>query len=306
MIPFLICSFANLGKNISLLMNKKNNVSFFNILYRLSFLLYWFGFLIYWCYTNIINKDYSLLLFSLPFWGIGVYMLYKHFLKKNNYPPKVNSKFQLNFKLITGSFLVIICLLSGITMLFFGIKDTYQLNHRTKNYITTDGYFDDYEIYNSDEEGTTYKLTYIYTVDEKEYTITTDYGTNYIPDKNSIRTIKYNPDNPKEAILVGTNSKTVLIFLGGFFTFGALTFILAALSILGYFDKFKIDIVGSYIGALFLVLGIGIILFQNGTTSSLIKTIKSFSLWILIPFMFIIVGIFQLIKSLFFQKVTNK
>ena len=34
-----------------------------------------------------------------------------------------------------------------------------------------------------DKDGTTYKLTYIYMVDGKEYSVTTDYGTNYIPDK---------------------------------------------------------------------------------------------------------------------------
>ena len=180
--------------------------------------------------------------------------------------------------------------------------DTYRLNSITKGYIATDGYYRECDIFSSDEDGTTYKLTYVYTVNNKEYSVTTDYGTNYIPEENSSREIKYNPNNPEEAIITGTNSKNGLIYFGAFFTFGSITFILAALSVLGYFDKFKVDILGTYIGFLFFIIGIGIILFQTGTTTSLIETIKSFGLWILIPIMFIIVGIIQIVKCLLKKK----
>ena len=88
-----------------------------------------------------------------------------------------------------------------------------------------------------------------------------------------------------------------------FFVLGATVFILFALSIFGYFDKLKIDVIGTYIGVVFLIIGIGIILIQNGTTMSLIKTIKNMGLWILIPLMFVIVGIYQIIKYLFVNKV---
>lgn len=46
--------------------------------------------------------------------------------------------------------LVGICLISGILMLFFGIRDTYRLNIQTKNYLITNGYYYNYEIYSSD------------------------------------------------------------------------------------------------------------------------------------------------------------
>ena len=65
----------------------------------------------------------------------------------------------------------------------------------------------------------TYKLTYIYEVDDIQYSITTDYGTNYIPEENSIREVKYNPSNPEEALLVGTNNSNSLIYFGLFFVF---------------------------------------------------------------------------------------
>ena len=81
LIPFLICSTSVLIKNICLLMNKEKYVEFFNKIFTVGFLLFWFGFLIYWCYKSLIDKDYSLLLFSIPFWISGVYIIKRILLK---------------------------------------------------------------------------------------------------------------------------------------------------------------------------------------------------------------------------------
>ncbi len=299
-IPFLICGFSQVIKNILMVLNKKDYAKIFDKVFVLGFLLFWFGFLIYWCFLSFRDKNYTLLLPTIPFWIVSIYIIKKKLLKTNKEVEcKVSKKeTKFDFKVIVSVLLVATALLSGILMLFFGIRDTYRLNKEIKNYIATNGYYKDYEIYKTDEDGTTYKLTYAYTVDNQEYYIETDYATNYIPEKNSVREVKYNPNNPDEAVLVGTNSKNGLIYFGAFFTFGSLTFILAALSVSGYFDKFKVDIVGAYIGLLFFIIGIGIILVQTGTTMSLVKTIKSLGLWILIPIMFVIVGIYQFIKSL--------
>ena len=121
----------------------------------------------------------------------------------------------------------------------------------------------------------------------------------YIPETNSTRKVKYNPNNHSEAVLVGTNGNNFLIYFGAFFTLGGSVFVLATLYIKGVFDKVKIDVMGTYVGFIILIVGIGIILFQNQTTSSLIKTIKSMGFWFIIPSLFIIVGVFQIIKCLF-------
>ena len=299
-VPFLICAISMIGKSISLIMEKKKYVNIFDKSFTIGFLLFWFGFLIYANYIAIKDKQWQLVAFSLVFWIVGIYFAKKRLVKPKEKTSNEKSKTKLNidFRILISALLVIIVLLSGIAMLFFGIMDTYRLNSITKGYIATDGYYRECDIFSSDEDGTTYKLTYVYTVNNKEYSVTTDYGTNYIPEENSSREIKYNPNNPEEAIITGTNSKNGLIYFGAFFTFGSITFILAALSVLGYFDKFKVDILGTYIGFLFFIIGIGIILFQTGTTTSLIETIKSFGLWILIPIMFIIVGIIQIVKCL--------
>lgn len=305
LIPFLICSTSLLIKNVLLLLNKNKCVVILNKIFTIGFLLFWFGFLMFWCYASVNNKEYSLLLFSIPFWISGIYVIKKRFIKASN---KIvsNKKLKISFRIIISCLLVILALLSGILMLFFGIKNTYKINKQTKNYLITNGYYTNYEIYKTDKEGTSYKLIYTYQVDNKEYTISTNYGTNYIPEENSIREVKYNPNNPKDAILVGTNNSNTLIYAGAFFILGSLTFVIFGLTILGVFDKFKIDIIGTYIGFVFLIIGLGVILIQNGTTMSLIETIKSFGLWIIIPIIFVIVGIYQIIKCLILKNKINK
>lgn len=167
------------------------------------------------------------LAFTIPFWIAGIYIVRKFLFGKNLEEETKKKELKLNFSIIISSFLVLLVLIIGSTCLYFGIKDTYKLNKTTKEYMTTNGYFKDYEIYNTSKDGTTYKLLYAYEIDEKEYTISTDYGVGYIPEKNSIREIKYNPDNPSEAILVGTNSSNFLIFFGASFTLGGTVFVLA-------------------------------------------------------------------------------
>lgn len=304
MIPFIICSLASIGKNIFLIIEKKKYADIFSKLFIIGFLFFWFGFLVTWCYLNIKDANYLALLFSLPFWIVGIYITRKFLLGKEKKERNHKFKINLDVRIVVSVFLVGITLLAGILMTFWGIKNIYESNKISKDYVTTNGYFSDYEIYSSDEDGVTYNLIYTYDVDGKTYSIKTDYGASYIPETNSVREIKYNPNNPEQAMLVGTNSDNMMLFMGCFFTFVSMIFVLIALQIKGYFDKFKIDVIRAYIGIVFCIIGIGSILLQNGLTSSFIETIKSFGFWILIPIMFIIVGIDQTIKS-FFNKTKN-
>lgn len=82
LLPFLICSVAILLRNISLLFNKFKYIDLFNKIYTLSFLLFWFYSLILWCYTSIINKKYNLLIFSIPFWLVSIFIIKKILLNK--------------------------------------------------------------------------------------------------------------------------------------------------------------------------------------------------------------------------------
>lgn len=309
-IPFIICLILSTIKNICLLIGKDRYANIFNRLYAFVFLLFAFGFLIFWSYLVIKSNNYVTLLFTIPFWIAEIYFIRKYFFKKSEKTLPNKTMLKFNIMIIIPYFLVITVLLIGIFCLFIGIKDTYYMNKITKNYLTTIAYFKNYEIFDSYEEWennrtqthTTYRLIYTYKVDNKEYSIKTDYGNGYIPDINSTREIKYNPDNPSESVLVSMNRNNGLIYFGAFFTLGGMVFVLIFLQAKGIFDKIKIDVIGTYIGIIFTIIGIGMILLQNGMTSSFMETVKIMKFWILIPVMFIVVGILLTIRSLFLQK----
>ncbi len=292
-IPFLICSVAIFGEKLFLILNKKKISNVFKSIFRIVFFLYWFGFLIFFDYICLRDNSYIFLLFSLLFWFVGFKVAYNSLINKKK-SIELKNKNTVNYKIMIFAVMIASTFIGGLIMLFIGFKNTYKLNRITKNYLSTDGYFTNYK--NIDDDST-YKLIYTYIVDDIEYTISTDYGTNYIPKYNSIRKVKYDQNNPNEAVLVGTNKNIVLILVGYIFTLGSFIFILGILYVLGYLDRFKIDVFSFDIGIIFLMLGIGLILFQYGTTLSVIETINSLKLWLLIPLLFIIIGIYQIVIS---------
>lgn len=290
------------AKTLFVVLDKPQLVGIFSKIYFVIFALYWFGFLGFFCYTITRDGNYLSLIFTIPFWLAGIYMVYRIFFKGRISLQKeedgVFKPSRFNLKVIVGVFLVGICLAAGILMLFFGIRDTYRLNKTLEGYSSVDGSFSGYDVYHMDEDGTTYRLIYTYNVDDVEYTVATDYGAGSIPGRDSVREVKYNPNNPNEAVLTGTNAKNFLIYMGAFFTMGAIAFILAACHMMGWFDKVKINVMGMYFGVVFTIIGIGILMFQNGTTGSLKETVHTMRFWIMIPILFIAVGILQIIKCI--------
>ena len=80
-LPFIICTCAKLGELISILANKNKLVEIFNNIFIISFFLYYFGFLIYIIYYTIVNKEYFLIIFSIPFWFFGINYVKRKFFK---------------------------------------------------------------------------------------------------------------------------------------------------------------------------------------------------------------------------------
>ena len=79
-LPFIFCGIGIIGKNTVLILNNKKYIKIFNLIYIISFLSFWFGLTLYWCYVNFINKNYISLLFSLPFWIVGIYVIKKYII----------------------------------------------------------------------------------------------------------------------------------------------------------------------------------------------------------------------------------
>lgn len=81
--PFCLCGLSALGYSIASLTKSEKAMLFFGKSYILIFLIYWFGFLIF--FTKEIIKqegDYYLVLFTIPFWLSGLFVLRKNLLKK--------------------------------------------------------------------------------------------------------------------------------------------------------------------------------------------------------------------------------
>ena len=67
---------------------------------------------------------------------------------------------------------------------------------------------------------------------------------------------------------------------------------LAALTLKGCFDKVKMDVLGLYAGAVIAVIGIGFLLLMSK------EPVSSYGLWIIIPILMILVGIYQVVKCI--------
>lgn len=304
-LPFLLCSAFLVAKNICFMLDKKKLAMVFSKLFIVGFLLFWFGILIYVNYIFIKNGEYFSLLFTLPFWLVGIYVTCKYLLGMKSKVVHDNKKLKVDFNIAISVFLVFSVLIIGIGCLYFGIRDTVRLHKKTKGYLITDGYYKDYNVYNVDSDGkTTYQLNYAYVVDGIEYRVSTEYGVGLesIPKFDSTREVRYDSNDHSKAILAGTNQSHYLIYFGAFFTLGGSIFVFAALYIKGVFDKVKFNVMGTHMGIVCTMIGIGIILFQNGMTSSFIETIKTMKFWILVPILLIISGIYLTIKSLFLDK----
>lgn len=306
---FMLMTICYIGKNVCILIHKPVGTKVFHKLFIIIFFLFGVGFLITWSYVWIKEKQYFPILFTIPLWVFEVYIFCKYLLGIKINPKEYKNQSKFVFKAIVSCLLVCGVLIIGIACLIIGIKDTYYTNKNTKGYLTTIGYYKDYEIYDSHKENhdtktsTTYRLIYVYEIDGKEYSIKTDYGSGAIPSTISSREIRYNPNNPEEAVLLGTNRNNFLIYFGAFFLLGGMVFVLGFLYVLGAFDKIKVNILGLYVGIVCLIVGIGIIVFQFSELSSLIEVIKRMNFWIFIPTMFIVIGLFQIIKCLFFERL---
>lgn len=213
--------------------------------------------------------------------------------------------------------LMVLSLICGIFLLYLGVSDTIKLNKASKNFKSTQGYLFDYSLHSKGEydatknktTSDTYKLIYNYTVDGKEYKISTNYGTSFVPKIGSKREIKYDANTPSNAIIVGPNNNTGLILGGVIFAGVPLVFLLIFMISLGSFKSTSVDIIGVVIGFIFTTSGciaIYIITSQNSIKGILNFFYSSFTLPLLIPPIVIATGIFTFIKSLFFNKNSTK
>ena len=120
-IPFLICSLSMAGKSIARILKKQKMEYVFGKLFVFGFLMFFFGSLIFAGYISIRDKNYSLLIFSIPFWIVGIFWIKNRLLNRKE---KKNGESFFIIAFIISAILVVIALLAGIFLLVLGIKNT--------------------------------------------------------------------------------------------------------------------------------------------------------------------------------------
>lgn len=199
--------------------------------------------------------------------------------------------------LLTGT-----AILAGIVMLIFGIKDTVDAGRPSRGYLETEGRYAGCSVYSSDDDGTTYRLTYSYTVGGREYTVTTDYGTGILPEPGSTRTVRYDPDDPARAVIPGGSSGGVLIFMGIFFIAVPAVILTAMFASAGFAERFLTNLIEFGIGIVLMAAGAGIVYLMTGSLSP-VRLYSSFSsstaVLLTIPLLLFAAGAFVFVKTVY-------
>ena len=119
-VPFLICSITMAGKHLALLLGKNKFAVIFSKLFSVGFLLFLFGTLIVAAFICVRDKNYTVLLFSTPFWLAGIYLTKKRLIN-NRSKKTAPSPLPVGIVIISST-LVLIALAAGVMLLIQGFK----------------------------------------------------------------------------------------------------------------------------------------------------------------------------------------
>ena len=207
---------------------------------------------------------------------------------------------------IISLFFLTIFLLCGEWMLYLGIGESVDTNEKAKNYQTTEGYLLDYNLYSEPEydavrkkqTSATYQLTYNYSVDGQEYTVTTESGTSFVPKIGTPIEIRYNPDNPQEAYVPSQSRNVGLLFGGAFFILIPLIMLLIFTGVL---QKLPSRLVGIFMGLVLVLLSWLVLYMITGSFSPVGIAqyyASSFSFPLIIPILLIAAGLLLIVRNL--------
>ena len=203
---------------------------------------------------------------------------------------------KFNLKKAVVIFLFSAALLIGIVLLFFGIKDSINLAIKTKDWFEATGYFRDYSVYNVNDDGeTTYRLRYVFYSGGSEYFVETDYGSEVVPEIDSVRMVLYEPENPENAVLKGGTASATCLTIGFMFTFIPFFMIICWLWING---KIKLHVKAFDFTAGFIIFAVGeLFIYLMSGSIFFWKAFGSMGFLAIIPSLLAVVGIIQMIKT---------
>lgn len=126
LLPFLICAFAMAGQSIARFCGKEDAVSLFHKVFAAGFFLFWFGFLLFAAWWCIRQRNVQLLLFSVPFWQVGIRLLRTRMGKsepKRQRTTKKKTESGITFPVVLAAGSVVAVIAAGALLLFLGNRD---------------------------------------------------------------------------------------------------------------------------------------------------------------------------------------
>jgi len=182
-------------------------------------------------------------------------------------------------------------ILIGLYCIYLGIDGLYSTKIRAKDFISTEAVLTSYNE-NDGDYGSDYSPTYTYLVNNEEYDIKSRQLYVHKPELGIVIEVKYNPNNPEDAVIVNDSATPFLLFFGLFFagcpSFGALAMILDN-------KKKPFNII---FGLFIVAIGAGVIVisgYLNHAPFSLTNAFKTLGFGATIPIVFLGVGLFQTI-----------
>ncbi len=202
-----------------------------------------------------------------------------------------------------ATLIFVVVMLIGATLISCGVMSSIRNKEYTKYYVETKGVFSGADKYSED----TYSLEYEYVVDGEKYYISTDYSTGIIPKEGTTKTIRYNPDNPEEAVIGGETTNMIFYVIGFMFFFIPLVFIITKSNEKEENEmkrKTKEKLMPILIGLIFAGVGIGfyILMCSGGDDLSLKSAWDTAGFIIVIPIIFTVLGVYVTISSILPRK----
>lgn len=198
----------------------------------------------------------------------------------------------------------IIVLWGGIVTVLFSVIDIIKDRYETKGYKSIEGIVTGMKVKSNDvgigiadisRNHKGWEVEVAYEIDGEKYTVVSRFLEDKRPELGSTRVVKYNPDNPQEAVIKG-KKYYVGFAIGGFFILIALV----CMSVFGNLWE-NTSISGIFVGLVF-VSGGSLFIYDVGNdvnTHNVWKLFKMNPVFILLLLLFVVIGLIIMAASIF-------
>lgn len=221
----------------------------------------------------------------------------KKTLKKTVKKENKNEVFNEGERKILSLIMFLIVGILGITYILIGTYDMLNKVRIDSSYKEIDAKICAYNTNDKNE----YIITYSYIVDSKEYIIQSEHAVKELPKQDETIKVLYNVNNHNINMFIKEDQSMLYILIG---------LMMLSLPVVLYLldDDMQKDISNSNVAVIVILLGIFfyIVAARFLNTFNIIKLLNGNSLFVIMPIIFIIIGIYAIIKIQVYKKEQNE